>query len=368
MEATGHYWMNLYYELTRRGYTSAVLNPIQTRAKFNSRLRKSKTDKLDAFSIASVFRTGELKTSRIPSPDTFALRLLARQRWRLVQISSDIKRVELGILDTLFPEYVQVFSDPWIMSAREVIREMGAIPRALTENEDAVRELAQRASRGQLSEDKVSKLLVGARETIGVQRAEETLKYIAQQNLKLLEYLEAQRGQFDEELERRVEVMNSPLKSLKLGPVLIATIHAESDPITDFPGPKQFAAYTGLDPSTMQSGNFLGTRAHISKRGSPHLRRALYLGAAGLARHNSVFKKLYLKHRKKGRHHTDVIVILAHKLARITWRLLKDERTFKIRPPNRMAGPGKPKGTSSVEAVDAPGAEDGGRAPCHGET
>ncbi len=71
MEATGHYWLPVYFELTRRGYACIVINPIHrdartfsgsdppgTRGEFRTRIRKTKTDKLDALSIASPPRGG----------------------------------------------------------------------------------------------------------------------------------------------------------------------------------------------------------------------------------------------------------------------------------------------------------------------
>lgn len=41
----------------------------------------------------------------------------------------------------------------------------------------------------------------------------------------------------------------------------------------------EYAAYAGLEPGTFNSGKMIGTRTPISKRGSPHLRHALYLSA-----------------------------------------------------------------------------------------
>jgi transposase len=64
MEATGHYWMPLYYELMRRGYSCIVINPIQTNAKLRCRIRKTKTDKLDSLGIARFVLTGEARAAR----------------------------------------------------------------------------------------------------------------------------------------------------------------------------------------------------------------------------------------------------------------------------------------------------------------
>jgi len=139
----------------------------------------------------------------------------------------------------------------------------------------------------------------------------------------------------DEELARRVEEIGSPLPSLGLRAPIVATVHAESDPITDFRRPWQYAAFTGLDPSGFQTGQLTGTRARISKRGSPYLRRAYYLAAMCLYRRHADLNRCYTRHRKKGHTHTDALVIVAHKLARIVWRMLTDWRPFTKRPPRR---------------------------------
>ena len=151
--------------------------------------------------------------------------------------------------------------------------------------------------------------------------------------LVLIEELEAQALALDLDLEALPRVASSPLQSLGLSAALIATLHAESDPIQDFKHPWQFAAYAGIDPSRYDSGQMQGTRTPISKRGSPYLRRALYLGACSVYRRHKPFQRLYQTHRKKGRHHTNALIIVAHKLARVIWRLLTDNRHFRTRPP-----------------------------------
>jgi transposase len=333
MEATGHYWMPLYYELLRRGYGPIVLNPLQTRAKFQTRLRKTKTDPLDALAIARLVLAGEARPARIPDEPTLELRLLARHRWRLVDLASDLERFALTLIDRLFPEYQTHFSKPFLPTGRALIREIGLAPAALLAEADAVPDLLRTASRGHFDRADAQRLLARARHSIGIGCAEPVLVTQLQQTLDLIETVEAQTDALDDELSRRVERLDSPLGSLGLKAPLVATIHAESDPITDFRHPGQYAAFAGLDPSTSQSGQMTSSHAHLSKRGSPHLRRALFLAAAALYRRHADLRRCYTRHRTKGHHHTDALVIVAHKLARIIWRLLTDHRPFRARPP-----------------------------------
>jgi transposase len=333
MEATGHYWMPLYFELKRRGYYSIIINPIQTRGKFRSRIRKTKTDPLDARSIARLVLSGEACAARIPSEQIFALRMQVRHRWRLVDLSSDLQRFAHSLIDRLFPEFHGHFVSPLNTTGRTLLREIGLAPRTLVERGDEVAALISRVSRKKIQADKISALLDKARLSIGIRQGEEVMIAQLRDTLILIEELEAQARALEFELQALPEIAASPLHSLGLSPALIATIHAESDPISDFKHPWQYAAYAGLDPSCYDSGNMHGTRTTISKRGSPHLRRALYLAACSLYRRHRIFQRLYQAHRKKGRHHTFALVVVAHKLARIIWRLLTDKRDFRARPP-----------------------------------
>lgn len=334
MEATGHYWMPLYFELSRRGYQSVVVNPIQTRAKFRTRIRKTKTDKLDARAIARFVLSGEAKAARIPDEATLSLRLQVRQRWRLIDLAGDLERFAYSLMDRIFPEFHDHFCSPLNATGRALLREIGLSPQALTDCPEQVKDLVQRASRNKVAASKIDELLQKARSSIGIRQAEQIMIAHLRDTLILIEALEAQTLTLDLHLETLPNVASSPLHSLGLGPALIATIHAETDPIGDFRHPWQFAAYAGLDPSRYDSGQMQGTRTPISKRGSPYLRRALYLAACSVYRRHKPFQRLYQTHRKKGRHHTNALIIVAHKLARVIWRLLTDKRDFRARPPH----------------------------------
>lgn len=88
-------------------------------------------------------------------------------------------------------------------------------------------------------------------------------------------------------------------------------------------------AYTGLDPRPDDSGDKRGKR-HISKRGSPELRRQLYLAAFSAA-HSNALGPLYRSIKAKGFKPTQALVILARKLVRVAWAVWKSGKTFDAR-------------------------------------
>jgi transposase len=48
MEATGHYWQNLFATLAARGFAIALVNPLRTQRFAEEELRRTKSDALDA--------------------------------------------------------------------------------------------------------------------------------------------------------------------------------------------------------------------------------------------------------------------------------------------------------------------------------
>ncbi len=335
MEATGHYWMPLYHELVRRGYQGAVLNPIQTNGEARTRIRKTKTDKRDAEGIARFILTGKAKAARIPDEATLELRVLTRRLLQLLQMKGDAERAAQSLSDRIFPEYAECMSKPFLHSGRVLIKEIGLIPARIAEQPDAVRDTLRRASRGRLSAAAINGLLEKAAESIGIGYAETVINEELHSSLELIEDIEKQICSLDTLIADLMENRNSPLPSLGIGPSLAAAIHAESDPASDFPNARQYAAYAGLEPSTFQSGQMEGTRAHISKRGSPHLRRALYLSAFVCYRRHEYFARIYNRFRKKGHSHNSALVVVARHLALVIWRLLVENRPFTKRPPKR---------------------------------
>jgi len=94
----------------------------------------------------------------------------------------------------------------------------------------------------------------------------------------------------------------------------------------DFANADALVAYSGLDPRPNDSGVKTGRR-RISKRGSPELRRQLYLTAFA-ASHSKAVGPLYRSIKAKGFKPTQALVILARKLLRVAWAVWKTGKPF----------------------------------------
>jgi transposase len=94
----------------------------------------------------------------------------------------------------------------------------------------------------------------------------------------------------------------------------------------DFRNSDQFVAFLGLDVRVRDSGKLHGKRK-LTKRGDPEMRRLLFNAAMSFAR-DPRYKPLYDRLVERGLSSTAAYVILARKLVRVTFTLMKKDMEF----------------------------------------
>lgn len=103
-----------------------------------------------------------------------------------------------------------------------------------------------------------------------------------------------------------------------IGPTLSTAFLTELAPLERFRNPKTLVAYAGLDPRVKQSGISLKRNTHLTKRGSPVLRRCAYLAASIAQRRDPELKTYYERKRSEGKRYREATVANArHMLYRI---------------------------------------------------
>ena len=143
-------------------------------------------------------------------------------------------------------------------------------------------------------------------------------------------------------MREKIEALGATLPAYLLtlpgvSPISAVSLFAETDPISTFSSADQLVAFAGLDPAVFQSGQYDAPRRCISKRGSPHLRRTLWLMALSSVLHPGPLQDYYKRRRAAGLHHTSAVTALALKLCRITWRVMTDQRDYSPEPPTSKA-------------------------------
>jgi len=113
-----------------------------------------------------------------------------------------------------------------------------------------------------------------------------------------------------------------------IGVILGAAILSEIGDISRFSSSAKLAAFAGIDPTVKQSGEFTATHNHMSKRGSPYLRRALWQASTGAIVYNPALKAFYEKKRMEGKPYMNAIGHVTRKMTNIIFAVLRDNKPY----------------------------------------
>lgn len=332
LEATGHYWLALYDALVQAGLRVQVLNPLQTHAYRRTTVRKVKNDRKDAWLIADVVRIGRGRAAYVPDETICQLRELTRFRWSLVDQIGDAKRKALTVLDRVFPEYEGLFSDVFIASSRALLREATTAADFAAADLGELAALLQQASRGRFGPAKAAAVQAAAQDSLGLERLGGVARFELQALLDQITFLEQQVAAVEREIAARLATCEQPLTGIKgISSVLAASLLAEIGDITRFPRLESLVAYAGIDPAVFASGEFTATQAHMSKRGSPYLRRAVWLAAVAASRWNPDLATYTQRRLQQGKPWGVVMGAVARKLLARIYVILRENRPYEVR-------------------------------------
>lgn len=335
VEATGHYFLNLYSFLRSRSIDVIVVNPIQTDSFRNVFIRKSKYDRGDAFIIAELARVGRTRNSIIHDDETVisSLRMLTRFRADYISRKTNIMKKLSSLIDRVFPEFSKVFKAVNSKTALMILRNYPTPRRLLKENREILVNSVHRWSRGRIKGEKVLKLIELAKESIGspidIDAIEVEIPFLIDEILFIKEQIDG--------IENEIEEKSKGIKELELlrtipgiGTISAASIVGEIANIDRFSSVKKLRAFAGIDPSVKESGSSVRGRSTLSKRGSPYLRRTLYYAANAARRFSPTFREYY--ERKSSQHpHSRgryAIIATANKLLTVIYYMLKHREPF----------------------------------------
>jgi transposase len=332
LEASAHYWQGLYHHLVAQGFPVVVVNPLQTEAYRSTGVRKVKNDRRDAFVIADFLRIGRVQANYVPGELIVQLRELTRYRMDLEDQIGDAKRRILTVLDRVFPEYPDLFSDAFITSSRSLLKEaVSAADFASFDLEELTR-LLHKASRGRLGRQQAQALQEQARDSLGLAALGPVARVKVKALLEQIELLERQVRDVEATITRLMATLPQHLLTIKgIGPVLAATLLAEIGDVHRFPSLESLVAYAGIDPSVFESGEFVGRRQHMSKRGSPYLRRALWLAAHSTRQWNPDLDAYFRRKLGEGKPYKVAMGALCRKLLARVYVVLKEGRPYHVR-------------------------------------
>lgn len=332
LEATGHYWLSLYEVLTSAGYQVVVLNPLQVHAYQRSGIRKRKNDRIDSFWIADFARISNPQATTQQAPELLQLRDLSRFRIRLTENMGNCKRRILSILDRVFPEYEKLFSDVFLTSSRQLLAQAVTAQEFADFDLGELTSLLSSASRGRFGQEKAEAIQSVARQSIGVHFLADSVRIQMRCLLQQLDLLEAQRQEVNVMIEQLMQQLPQHITSIPgIGLATGAAILSEIGDVNRFQSPDKLVAYAGIDATVYQSGEFEALETHMSKRGSPYLRQALWQAASMAVLYDPQLKVYYQRKKAEGKHHGTAIGAVCRKLVARIYIILKENRPYEIR-------------------------------------
>lgn len=258
MESTGHYHWLMSVELAKNNLDLRLINPLLASKHAKASIRKTKTDKVDAYRLATMALTERnLPATWQRDAKWVEIRhkigLLKQMELAVQQLKSAIRDHE----EALFK--VGVIEDEWLLILKRQVLELAKTKQA----------------------------------------SEKTLTDYMNQSLSS---------------ERQKRFESIPGVSSYLAGLLDLFMQ---DGVRSV---KSWVAFVGLDISIKQSGSWQG-RSRLSKRGNPYLRKRLYQAAWGAKQNNAEFKAYYEQLREQGRPYVECLLIVARKILRIAYKL-----------------------------------------------
>ena len=332
MESTGCYHINLFAFLCSEGMVCVVINPLLITNFARLSLRKTKTDKKDAMTIAQFLLVHRSKLSQVSySQNSQDLKDFARERESLAVMIAGLKNDVRRLLQITFPELehrCKLFTET-------MLRFLIKFPSARTIRTTKPKEISKALIH---AEGKRKRVFISAEEIISLAKASVASDSVAKElilseKIETLLYLEQKQARITEVLveacrSMRVDELDILTSVDGISAITGSTFLAELGDIGMFKSYKHVIAFAGLDPSIHQSGQYEGI-SRLSKRGNRHLRRVIFLMTLCAVRSRNVFREYFLKRKEEGLPPKKAILATAHKLLRVLFAMLTRKTYFR---------------------------------------
>jgi transposase len=333
MEATGHYWKNLFAALVARGYHVALLNALRTHRFAGEDLQRTKTDAIDALGIARFAAQKRPPATRLPDPATEELRELVRLRDRLTQDFGDRVRQLHRLVDLGFPEFTRYVRSLDSELASAILHDY---PTAAAFQGRSTKRLAALRYDGRhaVGSELAHALLEAAQRSVGRHHGEPyrlQVRYACED----LDTLRRRLKQLDRDIDGQLgeHDVGSLLTSIDgIGPNTAARLIAELGDPADFRSASALAAYVGVIPGLKQSGKRQNRRAATTPLGNARLRAALWMPTLSAVRYNPWLHAHYQRLRARGKLPKVALVACMHKLLFAVYSVAKHRQPFTSEP------------------------------------
>jgi transposase len=329
MEATGHYWKNLFAALSAAGFAVAVLNPLRTHRFGGEDLERAKTDTIDAVMLARFGQQKRPQPTRLPERATDELRELVRFRDRLVQAFGDHVRQLHRLVDLGFPEFGRYVRRLDSELAVAILRDY---PTAAAFHGISVKRLANLRYDGRhtVGHDLATALVGAAAQSVGRHHAPAyaiQVRYLCED----LDLLRRRLRTLEADIERLLDDhdIGSLLTTIEgIGPQTAARLVAELGDPAQFRSAAALAAYVGVVPATWQSGKRSPRHRPLTPLGHAALRAKLWMPVLTAVRKNPWLRAHYQQLIARGKPPKVALVAAMRRLLIAVYWVAKHRHPF----------------------------------------
>lgn len=343
MEHTGMYWRPIAHALKEAGFFVSVVNAILIHNFSDNSLRKVKTDKADALKIANYCLTfwAELRNFSDEDETRQMLKMQCRLYERTQKTSVELRNGLISLLDQTFPGINKVLPSPycskrghykWVDFVKTFWHKDCVKKHSLNAFSNSYRKWCKKEGY-RFREAEAAKIYSAAQNSVATFPANESTKILIVQAVDCLNAVYESKAVLRAEMRRLASLLPEYEVVMTMqgaGDITGPKLMAEIGDVRRFTSKRALVAFAGVDAPPFQSGNFEAKSRHVSKRGSPHLRRTLFQIMSVILQHGFADNSVYLfmdKKRAEGKHFYVYMVAGAAKFLRIYYARVKEYLT-----------------------------------------
>ena len=322
--------MPCFSRLTAAGYRVCVVNPMQVHAMRELRgMRGVKNDRVDSRLIAETLRQGDYEQTRLATDELQSLRQLTRYHQGLKKELATVKTQMTCVMDAYFPEYAGLFSDMFGAASLRVLAACPTPAELGRRRTSTIARLLSEGSRGRLGAERAAELKAAAGSSVGIRLGQEAASFQIRTMVSQVEFLNATISKVGAEVAALLAAVEPNITTIPgVSTTTGAQIVAEIGDVRRFKSAASIVKYAGLNSGVNESGQYSARGMPITKHGSPHLRRALWLAANRARQFDPRLRAFYEKKIAEGKPQRVAVTAVARKLCHVVYAVMRDGEPY----------------------------------------
>ena len=333
MEPSGSYWKALYNYLRTNGISIKLVPPLYVkRSKEMLDNNRLKSDEKDALLIAKLLEEGKyLNHEEMPDENEGLKQLMHHHEDLDKGIKQWLNRVE-SIMSIYFPEFHEVMKKVNSVTSLEILDKYPFPVDIISAPFEDIVKIIKEASRGQCGTKDAEKLLEVAKNSIGVEKINESERYKLKDIIDSIKMYRKKLSECDKKIEDLLELTDAYkyIKSIPgIGVKAAGAILGFAGDLEGYKSYKQLFKKAGLNLWSQSSGKKRGVNK-ISHKGPYILRKYLFMPALYNCKAGSPLYEKYKSLTERGVVKLKAVVAIMCKLLKIVYALVRDKRYFEV--------------------------------------